>query len=116
MPEPLCNPQTSVPTAAPPDPSPSEFSSRTLLCPRRTCVCRLIRETIYPQLRDHPRVTAYPHVRGLSQPLSFLDHDHPEGGAADEERSKSNAWEAGYVVALARHLLLQGYKPGAWVS
>ncbi len=78
--------------------------------------CRLIRVPIYPQLRDHPRVLSYPAVRGLSHPLFFLDHGHPEGGgggASGEDRSKNNDWEARFVVALARHLLLQGYKPGA---
>ncbi|KXZ53505.1 hypothetical protein GPECTOR_7g955 [Gonium pectorale] len=77
----------------------------------RPPISRLIRETIYPALRDHPRVAAYPPLRGLSHPLFFIDHDHPEGGAGGEDRSKYNLWEAEYVVALAQHMLMQGYAP-----
>lgn len=43
----------------------------------------------------------------------FLDHDHPEGGGdGGEGRSKFNPWEAQFVVALTRYLLMQGYAPG----
>ncbi|KAG2490737.1 hypothetical protein HYH03_010892 [Edaphochlamys debaryana] len=86
----------------------------------RPQISRLIRDTIYPQLRDHPRVLAYPPLRGLAHSLFFLDHAHPEAGAGGEggaaggggeDRSKSNEWEAALAVALARHFLLQGYAP-----
>ncbi|GIM16879.1 hypothetical protein Vretimale_19458 [Volvox reticuliferus] len=94
----------------------SSIQIATLLQQRRMRpqISQLIRLTIYPQLRDHPRVLSYPTVRGLASPLFFLDHDHPEGGgggASGEDRSKKNDWEAQFVVALAKHLLLQGYKP-----
>ncbi len=72
----------------------------------RPQISQLIRSTIYPSLRDHPRVAAYPHVPGMLADVFFLDHDHPEGGA-EEGSSKRNEWEARFVVALARHLTLQ---------
>ncbi len=86
-------------------------------CPAPPPFRRLIRSTLYPRLRDHPSVCRYPPVRGLALPgghgVCFLDHDHPEGGGG-EDRSKYNTWEAEFVVALARHMLLQGYAPGGW--
>jgi hypothetical protein len=66
----------------------------------------LLRRTIYPRLRDAPRVLQHPHVPGLVHDVFFLDHDHSEGGA-DEGASKRNEWEARFMVALARHITLQ---------
>ena len=65
-------------------------------------LCSLIRATIYPQLRDHPSVAKFPPVRGLNEPLFFVDHSHPEGGGTDEGKSKFSAWEVDFSVALAR--------------
>lgn len=49
----------------------------------------------------------YPPVRGMASSLFFWSHDHPEGGAADESKSKYNDEEAKMAVRLAKHLLLQ---------
>ncbi|EFJ49576.1 hypothetical protein VOLCADRAFT_89933 [Volvox carteri f. nagariensis] len=97
--------------------APAAIQIATLLQQRRMRpqISQLIRVPIYPELQDHPRVLSYPAVRGLASSVFFVDHDHPEsggGGASGEDRSKNNEWEALFVVALARHLLLQGYKPG----
>ena len=63
---------------------------------------------IYPDLKDHPVVLGYPDVKGVSQNMYFIDHDFPE--TTDEDlRSHSNTFEAEYLVALCRYLLLQGY-------
>lgn len=43
----------------------------------------------------------------MVQSLFFWSHDHPEGGAADESKSKYNDEEAKMAVRLAKHLLLQ---------
>lgn len=75
----------------------------------------LIRRTIYPSLRDAPRVLAHPHVPGLLHDVFFLDHDHCEGGA-EEGASKRNEWEARFAVALARHITLQVDGRGAGVG
>ncbi|GBF88382.1 hypothetical protein Rsub_01094 [Raphidocelis subcapitata] len=68
----------------------------------------LVRDALYPALRDHPSVSAHPPVKGLARRLFFLDHRNPETGA-DEGRSKSNLWEADFAVGLARYLIQQGY-------
>jgi hypothetical protein len=84
----------------------------------RPAISDLIRATVYPNLRDHPRTHVYPPLRGLASSLFFLDLAHPEGepggrGGGGDDRSKFNAYEAEYIVCLARHMLLQGYRPGA---
>ena len=43
----------------------------------------------------------------MAQRMFFWAHNHPECGAADESKSKSNHEEAEMVVRLVRHLLLQ---------
>lgn len=43
----------------------------------------------------------------MAQSLFFWAHDHPEGGASDESKSKYNDAEAKMAVRLAKHLLLQ---------
>jgi hypothetical protein len=97
---PRCSP------AALPTPAPAGLQVLEEQWRMRPQISQLIRATIYPSLRDHARVSAYPHVPGMLRDVFFLDHDHPEGGA-EEGSSKRNEWEARFVVALARHLTLQ---------
>ncbi len=74
---------------------------------------RLIRETIYPSLRDHPSVDASTSVRGMAQPLFWVHHTYPEGGAgADEGRSKFNRYEIDYCLGLARWVLQSSWVNG----
>ncbi|WIA41120.1 hypothetical protein OEZ86_004748 [Tetradesmus obliquus] len=76
----------------------------------RPDISRLIRAPIYPSLRDHPSVAAYPAVRGMAQPLFMLAHSVPEGGqGADDSRSKFNCHEVDLAVGLASYLIKQGY-------
>ena len=64
----------------------------------RPCIANLIRNTIYPELQDHPSVLTYPDVRGMAKPLFFFDHDHKEDGAGDDDSmSKSNQFEVDMV-------------------
>ena len=46
-------------------------------------------------------------VRGMRHSLFFWEHNHAEGGATDESKSKYNDEEACMAVRLAKHLLLQ---------
>lgn len=57
--------------------------------------------------QDYVSVHQYPPVRGMAHRLFFWSHDHPEGGASDESKSKYNDEEAKMAVRLAKHLLLQ---------
>ncbi|PWY75451.1 P-loop containing nucleoside triphosphate hydrolase protein [Aspergillus heteromorphus CBS 117.55] len=78
-------------------------------------VSDLVRDTFYPNLKDHPVTAAYPPISGLKRRLFWLDHRNIEDPTdpADPMQSKTNAWEAGMVVALVRHLTRQGkYGPG----
>ena len=78
-------------------------------------IATLVRETLYPLLRDHPDTTSYPEVHGMRRRLFWLDHRNYEdaGDPEDPMQSKTNLWEAKMVTALVRHLCRQGkYKPG----
>jgi hypothetical protein len=70
-------------------------------------IADLIRAPLYPELRDHAVVRAYPAApRGFEHPLWFMAHRNPE---RDDFASKTNAWEADMVVALVRYVVRQGY-------
>ena len=78
-------------------------------------ISQLIRETLYPALKDHPSVAVYPSVPGMKKRLFWLDHNEYEASATDEALTTShwNAFEIDMVTALVTHLLQQGtYKSG----
>jgi hypothetical protein len=78
-------------------------------------ISTLVRETLYPRLRDHPDTISYPEIPGMKRRLFWLDHRNTEDAGDPEEpmQSKTNMWEAKMVTALVRHLCRQGkYKPG----
>ena len=78
-------------------------------------ISTLVRETLYPRLRDYPNTTFYPEIPGMKRRLFWLDHRNTEDAGDPEEpmQSKTNMWEAKMVTALVRHLCRQGkYKPG----
>lgn len=76
----------------------------------RPPISLLIRETLYPNIQDHPSTHDLPDVVGMRKNLFWLDHDHMEDGVSSEmhHKSHSNAWEAGMVHALVRHIVRQG--------
>ncbi|KAJ2898170.1 P-loop containing nucleoside triphosphate hydrolase protein [Zalerion maritima] len=74
-------------------------------------ISRLIRETLYPSLVDAPNVGEYPPVTGMRKRLFWLDHRHPEAGAAGGaslDTSHSNEFEVNMTAALVTHLVRQG--------
>ena len=71
-------------------------------------VARLIVPAIYPSLKNHPSVLQYPDVRGMVSNVFFLTHTQLEK-ADHEGKSKANPYEADIALALARHLMMQGY-------
>lgn len=75
-------------------------------------ISTLVRETLYPKLRDHPDtsdIKKHPGVAGIRRRLFWLDHRNMEDSVGDSEsNSKTNEWEADMVVALVKHLTRQG--------
>ncbi|EJT69065.1 hypothetical protein GGTG_13333 [Gaeumannomyces tritici R3-111a-1] len=73
-------------------------------------ISQLIRQTMYPRLEDHDMVKHLPNVVGMRNNVFWLTHDHSEDVADDDKRLKShgNEWEVRMVLALVRHLVLQG--------
>ncbi|KAL4911007.1 AAA domain-containing protein [Aspergillus multicolor] len=79
-------------------------------------ISQLIRDTLYPRLRDDPSVSMYPEVIGMRKRLFWLDHRVPEGNASGNEAMATSHWndhEIQLTVAVVNHLLRQGvYKSG----
>ncbi|XP_057379532.1 NFX1-type zinc finger-containing protein 1-like [Daphnia carinata] len=73
-------------------------------------IARLIVPAIYPTLENHSSVLNYPAIRGLASNIFFLTHSEQEIGD-HEGKSHLNPYEAQLSLALARHLIMQGYAP-----
>ena len=73
-------------------------------------IAQLIVPSIYPTLENHSSVLEYPGVRGMASNLFFLTHTEEEIGD-HEGKSHLNPYEAELSLALARHLIMQGYSP-----
>ncbi|MCJ1396116.1 hypothetical protein MMC18_009005 [Xylographa bjoerkii] len=74
-------------------------------------ISRLIRNTVYPKLKDHEVVEDYPSVVGMRKRLFWLDHRVPEGHGDPSQLSSTSHWsdwEVELVVALVTHLVRQG--------
>lgn len=73
-------------------------------------ISKLIRETIYPKLGDHPCTVDLPDVVGMRKNVFWLDHNHLEEGQHSEmhHKSHSNIWEVEMVHSLVRHIVRQG--------
>ena len=71
----------------------------------------LVRKTLYPSLKDHESVLAYPPVIGVRNRLYWLDHREPETGEDPTQvlqNSHSNMYEVDLIQALATHFVRQG--------
>lgn len=71
-------------------------------------IAKLIVPAVYSKLDNHPSVENFPNVQGVDCNLYFIDHHHEEEEVHD---SKVNRHEVSYIISLARHLILNGYKP-----
>src|SRR5258708_10715613 len=71
----------------------------------------LVRELTYPDLSDAPGTLGRPDVRGLQSNVIFIDHSHHEDAQAEGEndRSKTNQFEADMVLGIVKYLGQQGY-------
>ena len=76
----------------------------------RPSISALVRSQTYPNLKDHESVSNYPNIRGVSDSLIFVNHEHYEDGAdTDNLTTKTNKYEAELTLQIVRFLLLQGY-------
>ncbi|KAI9884084.1 MAG: hypothetical protein M1823_004133 [Watsoniomyces obsoletus] len=74
-------------------------------------IARLVRNTLYPNLQDHPSVHEFPEVSGMRKRLFWLDHQVYEAHMNTGEgiaTSHSNDFEVEMVAALVSHLVRQG--------
>ena len=79
-------------------------------------IANLIRNTLYPELKDYPSTSQHAEVPGMAKRLFWMDHRNLEAGEDSLEliqTSHANEFEADMVVAFVRHLSRQGvYKSG----
>ncbi|KAL9611040.1 MAG: hypothetical protein Q9167_004287 [Letrouitia subvulpina] len=79
-------------------------------------IAELVRNTIYPNLEDHPTVSLFPPVTGMQERLFWLNHNHCEESSDpmfSKQFSKTNNFEVEMTSALVSHLVRQGtYPPG----
>ncbi|XP_068247242.1 NFX1-type zinc finger-containing protein 1-like [Palaemon carinicauda] len=75
----------------------------------RPDISRLLVPSIYPNLKDHESVHEYPHIKGMVKDIFFITHTHHEDKGNNDNNTKSNSHEAKMIMALCRHLMLQGY-------
>ncbi|XP_046388092.1 NFX1-type zinc finger-containing protein 1-like [Ischnura elegans] len=71
-------------------------------------IADLVFPAVYPLLENHPSVLEYDNIDGLKKNLFFITHTHQEEKAMDDS-SKRNVHEAKFLVALCKHIILQGY-------
>ena len=64
---------------------------------------------IYENLENHESVEKYENIKGMKKNMFFIDHNYLEM-SCNQTHSYVNEHEAGYLVALCRYLLQQGYK------
>ncbi|XP_069362838.1 NFX1-type zinc finger-containing protein 1-like [Maniola hyperantus] len=73
-------------------------------------ISALIAPAIYPDLQNHPSVSEFPDVRGVTCNVFFFTHDYKEEVEGDSA-SKLNQNEGDMVLGLANYLMQQGYQP-----
>ncbi|KAJ7163577.1 hypothetical protein C8R43DRAFT_1171786, partial [Mycena crocata] len=74
----------------------------------RPSISSLIRNALYPALKDHDLVKLYPDVRGFGKNVFFFSHTHRENDGAEESASKYNTFEVEMIKDLVLYLLRQG--------
>ena len=72
-------------------------------------ISRIVKNEFYPDLQDHFSVHNYPKIKGLEHSLYFLEHFEAEGNLEDS-KSKTNQFEAEFLLSLADYLIQQGYE------
>lgn len=78
-------------------------------------ISTLVRNTLYPELKDHERTTTYPTIAGMKRRLFWMTHENYEDPSdmGEPMQSKTNEWEADMVASLVTYISRQGvYKSG----
>ncbi|KAH0495908.1 hypothetical protein TgHK011_009433 [Trichoderma gracile] len=81
-------------------------------------ISQFARLLAYPELKDVPKTSSYPPIRGLQKRVIFVHHEHPEEQLdsvrdrrdPSSKASKKNAFEADMVLKTVKYLNQQGYK------
>ncbi|EGR46246.1 uncharacterized protein TRIREDRAFT_66551 [Trichoderma reesei QM6a] len=81
-------------------------------------ISQFARLLAYPELKDVPKTSSYPPIRGLQKRVVFVHHEHPEEQLdsvrdrrdPSSKASKKNIFEAEMVLKTVKYLSLQGYK------
>ncbi|KIV98310.1 uncharacterized protein PV09_09844 [Verruconis gallopava] len=73
-------------------------------------ISKLIRNTLYPRLVDHPDTKTLPNVPGMRKNVFWYHHTNPEASFQHEVEgiSHSNDFEVQMTSALVRHIVRQG--------
>ena len=89
-------------------------------------ISQLIRETLYPQLKDDQVVYGYPPVAGMIKRLFWLDHRGHESHASGSDTMSTsdngsistywNQYEIDATIALVDHLMRQGVYRGTDIA
>jgi hypothetical protein len=78
---------------------------------RRPEISTLIRETVYPQLFDHPCIKNLPDAAGMRKNVFWLDHDIFEEShhKSTVQKSHSNLYQIKMIHGLVLHIVCQGF-------
>ncbi|XP_038069842.1 NFX1-type zinc finger-containing protein 1-like [Patiria miniata] len=68
----------------------------------------LMKKHFYRNLSDDESVLKMDNVRGVAHNMFFIAHQHLES-KSDDSKTKSNQYEAKFLVGLCKYLLQQGY-------
>ncbi|XP_071957433.1 NFX1-type zinc finger-containing protein 1-like [Antedon mediterranea] len=73
-------------------------------------ISSIMKNYFYTGLLDAPNVLQYGNIKGVSNNMFFIEHNQLET-AVNETLSKSNIFEAEFLVNLCKYLIQQGYEP-----
>ena len=71
-------------------------------------ISRLLTPHIYKELFNHEVVYKYENIRGAKKNMFFINHNHKESVNLSKN-SKSNEFEAEFIVKLCQYFIYQGY-------
>ena len=73
-------------------------------------ISRLVRDTLYPRLLDHPDTQNLPDVVGMRKNIFWYHHTNPEERGQDDAKGNSHSNDAKVRMthALVRHIIRQG--------